>query len=633
MADISYEVTVDNAARALRCDKLRDFQRNAAVGILKGHDVLVSQPTGSGKSLIFQLLPFTVVRPIVQNEDTDGLRSFTDEKNQFVLVISPLISLIRDQVNKLRAMGHVCLTLDDEFDSKLYESGKFTFIFTSPEAILNKYCKLLKSEHFQKHLICTVVDEAHCIVKWGSHSRKVDAFRKSYGRISELRSLFVKKRMPFLVLTATATQQVTKAIIKKLELQRLLSFIKSPERTNIRYSLVSVQQNDPVKNLFYLLEEIRTEGCKAGRTLVFCRSKEHVRKLYRSFDNCLKHLFPEPDIKPYEMFMATTEDTIKKHIIDSFGDAEGTVRVLFCTVAFGMGIDCKGLNNIIHYGPPSDVDDYCQETGRAGRSMEASHATLITYPRCTGSKNVTKEMKAYCRNRVKCRREMIFVNFPGERQVVTPMHTCCDICALSCKCDHEKNQCALRGSPKLHQSKLEYYLTESKKELEDTSQSCRDNQTTKTMLDGKQYLFEKLTEFHARHLAKHENCGKVFVGIDIASGWPANSIKKIVDNVESIAEPKDIQKICVIYDDDVLVPIFELIEEATSLYCKTCDTIEVSSDQNDVNQHVACDLSDATDMDSIEFGSDASVASYSSDNFSDKRKRYCATLESDTSNY
>lgn len=166
MADISYEVTVDNAARALRCDKLRDFQRNAAVGILKGHDVLVSQPTGSGKSLIFQLLPFTVVRPIVQNEDTDGLRSFTDEKNQFVLVISPLISLIRDQVNKLRAMGHVCLTLDDEFDSKLCESGKFTFIFTSPEAILNKYRKLLKSEHFQKHLICTVVDEAHCIVKW-----------------------------------------------------------------------------------------------------------------------------------------------------------------------------------------------------------------------------------------------------------------------------------------------------------------------------------------------------------------------------------------------------------------------------------------------------------------------------------
>ena len=159
MADGSYDEIVDDAAKALGCYKLREFQQNAAVGILKGHDVLVSQPTGSGKSLTFQLLPFTVVRPIVPNEDND-------DKKAFVLIISPLVALIRDQVTKLRGMGHVCLTLDDEFDSRLYDLGTFTYIFASPEAILNKYRKLLKSDHFQKHLICTVVDEAHCIVKW-----------------------------------------------------------------------------------------------------------------------------------------------------------------------------------------------------------------------------------------------------------------------------------------------------------------------------------------------------------------------------------------------------------------------------------------------------------------------------------
>ena len=102
MADSSFDETVDNTARALGCNKLRDFQRNPAIGILKGHDVLVSQPTGSGKCMTFQLLPFSIARPImpVWNDDTD-------HKNEFVLVISPLISLIRDQVTKLRANGHV----------------------------------------------------------------------------------------------------------------------------------------------------------------------------------------------------------------------------------------------------------------------------------------------------------------------------------------------------------------------------------------------------------------------------------------------------------------------------------------------------------------------------------------------
>ena len=129
MADSSHEETVDRAATALGCNKLRDFQQNAAVGILKGHDVLVSQPTGSGKSMPFQLLPFTVTRPIEQHHAFDN----TDYKNEFVLVISPLIALIRDQVTKLRAMGHVCLTLEDEFDSRLFDPGTFTFIFTSPK--------------------------------------------------------------------------------------------------------------------------------------------------------------------------------------------------------------------------------------------------------------------------------------------------------------------------------------------------------------------------------------------------------------------------------------------------------------------------------------------------------------------
>eukprot|EP00794_Sanderia_malayensis_P013461 gene13461-14851_t len=132
MADTSFYEIIENAASVLGCNKLRDCQRSAAAGILKGHDVLVSQATGSGKSLTFQLLPFAVVRPIVQMQNQETL------KNDFVLVISSLVLLIRDQVTKLRAMGIVCLTLDDEFDSKLFDSGTFRLIFTSPEAKFTK---------------------------------------------------------------------------------------------------------------------------------------------------------------------------------------------------------------------------------------------------------------------------------------------------------------------------------------------------------------------------------------------------------------------------------------------------------------------------------------------------------------
>jgi superfamily II DNA helicase RecQ len=110
------------------------------------------------------------------------------------------------------------------------------------------------------------------------------------------------------------------------------------------------------------------------------------------------------------MFHAGTDDEIKSFILESFTKENGTVKVLFATTAFGMGVDCKGHRLVVHYGPPNDVDDYVQENGRAGRGNSKSHAILVSYPRCTSGK-VSKAMKDYVKNTTVCRRKMLLQCF------------------------------------------------------------------------------------------------------------------------------------------------------------------------------------------------------------------------------
>ena len=148
MADMFFE-----ASRVLGFTELQDFQRKAAVAVLDGKDVFVAMPTGSGKSLAFQVLPF------VKSEEL--------EEECFVLVISPINSLIWDQMQKLSERGIKCLSLVDQGTTpKDVLSGNYKFLFSSPENVLDKFRSEMKSELLQRRLRCVVVDESHCIVKW-----------------------------------------------------------------------------------------------------------------------------------------------------------------------------------------------------------------------------------------------------------------------------------------------------------------------------------------------------------------------------------------------------------------------------------------------------------------------------------
>ena len=159
----------------------------------------------------------------------------------------------------------------------------------------------------------------------------------------------------------------------------------------MRYTVVKVMTRDPYFIFKSCMEEIKRSHYKATWLLVFCRKMSDLRAIYNYFHISLKMLYSHYTNRPSATYHSRTQEEVKDFITSSFNDDNCTIRFLVATIAFGMGVDCKGLHNIIHFGPPSTLDDYFQESERAGRDGLLSNAHLIVYPKALVSKNITKE--------------------------------------------------------------------------------------------------------------------------------------------------------------------------------------------------------------------------------------------------
>ena len=215
----------------------------------------------------------------------------------------------------------------------------------------------------------------------------------------------------------------------------MLRVVKIPDRPNIRYAVLKFKGDNPSEIFSWATDDIEEHGYKARRIIIFCRSHNHCRTLFRLFDIKFQVKYPDYKTRPYAMIHAGTDEEVKDFVIKSLREDEGNVRIVFATTAFGMSIDCKGLHLVIHFGLPNNIDDYVQESGRAGRDNQNSHAVLILYPKCTSGK-VSPEMKNYARNGVICKRSLLlksFGHFVKDKKIQA--HACCDICATSCKCE------------------------------------------------------------------------------------------------------------------------------------------------------------------------------------------------------
>ena len=141
-----------------------------------------------------------------------------------------------------------------------------------------------------------------------------------------------------------------------------------------------------------------------------------------------------PKYRLVDMYSSCTTDDVKRSIVNNFCQSNGKLRILIATVAFGMGLNCPDVRRIIHWGPPSSVDFYIQETGRAGRDGKLAQVTLLYSNRDIGYEFVEDEMRCYCTNKDQCRRLILFAGFEKSTEVAPMGCKCCDICSILCNC-------------------------------------------------------------------------------------------------------------------------------------------------------------------------------------------------------
>ncbi len=383
-------------------ESLHPFQAEAMECVLRGRDSLVVLPTGGGKSLCFQA-------PALAREG-------------MALVISPLIALMKDQVDTLRAMGVAAGCINSgmamEERREIHQSvraGKLKLLYVAPErVVLPEFIDYLANSR----LSFVAIDEAHCISHWGHD------FRPEYRALGKLREAFPS--LAFHCYTATATPQVRADICESLGLKEPAVLVGSPDRPNLVYS--ADRRVDELAQVLEVLERHRGES-----GIIYCTTRKKVEKL------CVQLRGQGFAALPYHAGM---EDGARKKNQEIFS-REGA-EIIVATVAFGMGIDKPDVRYVIHTGMPKTIEHYQQESGRAGRDgLEAecalfySYADFALWERFLGdmdeemaaiARRKLNDLYAYCTGAV-CRHKLLAAYFGEELEG----ENCgaCDMCVES----------------------------------------------------------------------------------------------------------------------------------------------------------------------------------------------------------
>jgi len=385
-------------------DSFRPFQKDIITSVLNGKDTLAIMPTGGGKSICYQL-PALIFKGIT-------------------IVVSPLISLMQDQVSSLKTTGIQSVFLNSSLNWEEYKasvnaikSGEAKIVYVSPEGLsTGRIQEVLSSPEIE--ISCITIDECHCISSWGHD------FRPDYLEICSVRKYFPNAVM--LALTATATDQVRKDIIKNLKMEKPDVYISSFNRDNI---FLEVQ---PKRNgLEQVIACIKKHLGESG--IIYCYSRKQVDDLTTALDKLGYSVLN---------YHAGLPDNIRAKNQELFIKDE--VQIIVATIAFGMGINKPNVRFVINYDLPKSVEEYYQEIGRAGRDGLPSSALLLY------SANDIKKIRYFfdeaanpekseilLQNMVKfatargCRRKALLAYFGeaySENESQEQRDCCCDIC-------------------------------------------------------------------------------------------------------------------------------------------------------------------------------------------------------------
>lgn len=384
-------------------DSFRPLQLEIIKNLLAGKDTLAIMPTGGGKSLCYQI-PALIFKGIT-------------------IVVSPLISLMQDQVSSLKENGVPAEFLNSSLEFSEYletvkklKNGEIKIVYVSPEGLASD--KMMGIFHeCSMPINCITIDEAHCVSEWGHD------FRPDYLSISNVRKHF--PNAVCLALTATATASVQQDIIKNLQLYSPTVFTASFNRKNIFLEV------KPKKNaLSQVIECIEKHKDESG--IIYCFSRKSV-------DELTMKLHDEGySVLNYHAGLSDIQRTKNQNLF-----IKDKVRIIVATVAFGMGINKPNVRFVIHYDMAKSLEEYYQEIGRAGRDGLESHALLLYSPGDIHkirfffneaadpekSERLLQGMINYAKART-CRRRALLSyfgeNFSGAD---TSADECCDICA------------------------------------------------------------------------------------------------------------------------------------------------------------------------------------------------------------
>lgn len=265
-----------------------------------------------------------------------------------------------------------------------------------------------------------------------------DSFRKEFSHLSEIRSI-VPENVHLMALTATATLATRKFIIKNLSMQKPAIVYVPPVKGNIVYYVADKPLGGIAAAFKPISDALLLNAGSMGRILIFCKSYEDVVKIYYYFKASLGSCFVEPKGSPdyvkyrvVDMFTHCTHSTVKKKIIEQF-TTQSPLRIVIATIAFGMGINCPDIRQIIHWGVPQDAEAYVQESGRAGRDGKRCLAIIMKTARDLDKRHISEQMIEYCINKSICRRSILYRDFT-DCEFPSKGCVCCDICKASCKC-------------------------------------------------------------------------------------------------------------------------------------------------------------------------------------------------------